>query len=118
MTMVFDIKTTKYERTIDIIENDADFAAANKMADPSECKACIYDCFTNDGIRDIFFIKTESKNYIALCGRSYVYGAIDHWSISKLFTVDKNEGNQIYMEIIKSKFISKKGKTFYKTNRF
>ena len=75
-------------------------------------------CFTKERMHDIFFIKSENKNYIALCERNYVYGNIESWTIDKIFEVEKNEGNQIYLEIKKSKFISKKGKTFFKTNRF
>ena len=76
-----------------------------------------FGVFTNEGIRDLFFVKHEEKNLVLICDRSYVYGAVDHFNILKAYELEKSEGNILYTEIMKSKFISKKGKTFYKTNR-
>lgn len=119
MTIVYDIKNDSHTNFEALYNDNADYAAADKIAHSGhDVNACFDGCFTNDGIKDIFFIKTEDKNYIAACSRNYVYGGIDHWTIDKLITVDKNEGNQIYAEIKRSKFISKAGKTFYKTDKF
>ena len=118
MTIVYDIKNDSHTNFEALYNDNTDYTAADRALAHHNVNACFDGCFTNDGIKDIFFIKTEDKNYIAACSRSYVYGSIDHWTIDKLIVVDKNEGNQIYTEIKRSKFISKAGKTFYKTNRF
>ena len=118
MKNVYNIKTDSHKTLEELLRDNVDFATADEFTHHGECSVCFYGCFTNDGIKDIYFIKTNEKNYIAACSRNYVYGAIDHWTIDKLFVVNKNEGNQIYNEIKKSKFISKTGKTFYKTNKF
>lgn len=76
-----------------------------------------YGVFTTKGLRDIFFVSESGNNYILCCDRSYVYGSVDHFNILEAYQVDKPEGNNIYTSIAKSKFISKSGKTFYKTNK-
>lgn len=73
--------------------------------------------FTKNGLRDVVFVKVEDKNYIYFATRSYVYGCVDHLYIEEAFEVTKEEGNEIYKEIKNSKFVSKKGKTFYKYNK-
>ena len=117
MTTLFDIKTTPYSNEQDIRNNNLDYAMASFYVSRGD-GATLYGCFTGNVLKDIIFIKSEpnSKNYIAVCSRSYVYGVIDHWSIDKLIEVSREEGNKIYTQIKDSKFIAKSGKEFYRAN--
>lgn len=78
--------------------------------------AVLEGVFTKNGFRDVLFVKKEDKNYLYFVSRRYVYGSVDHLCIEEAFEVTKEEGNKIYLEIKNSKFVSKKGKTFYRTN--
>jgi len=92
------------------------FHAVQVLMTNQPTKSYIPGCWTNAGLYDLAFITIEGKHYIALGDWGWL-PSCPAWETKHIYEVEKLEGNQLYLEIKKSRFTSKKGKTFYKTTK-